>query len=86
VKLTLDAIVNGGDLTRLTRHELAALLAAAAAIQGRIAAAPAELESTSAPVMDDQYLDAKETAVRLGVHRTWLYRRARKLPFATNRK
>lgn len=78
---SLDAIANGASVVGLSRHELAALLASCAAIQGRIAAALAEIESAPASMAPDKLLDAKEAACRLGVSPTWLYRRSRTLPF-----
>ena len=82
MKKSLDAIADGADLAGLNRHELAALLAACAAVQTRIAAALIELESSTPVAAPERLLSAKEAAERLGVAPSWVYRRAGKLSFA----
>jgi len=79
----LDALADGAGLDGLTVAELAAVLARLGAIQARIAARLLDLNQaeTGHPAAA-RLLDAQEAAARLGVSTTWLYRRARSLPFA----
>jgi predicted DNA-binding transcriptional regulator AlpA len=80
---SLDSLADGGSLAGLSKGELAAILVSCAAIQARIAAALVLREAAESPVSAhaDRLLDAQETARRLAVSPTWLYRRSRTLPF-----
>ncbi len=68
----IDDLIAGAALDALSDAQLAALLARIAA---RLAAPPAQNLS------DDRLLEADDAAARLGVGRSWLYRRSKLLPF-----
>jgi predicted DNA-binding transcriptional regulator AlpA len=81
------------DLSRLEAalsHVEEVPLAQAPRLLSQLAAAQATLlarilspaESAPPPDHDDRWLNAEEAAALLKVHRKWLYRRAKSLPFS----
>ena len=76
--IALDDLANGVELGVLTDGDVAAMLTRLAAAQARIAA---YLIDRRSPQAADRLLDASETAAILGVSKTYLYRRSKRLPF-----
>lgn len=80
----LDALAEGAPLHDLEPADLAALLTKLSAAQLRLAATLAELaveDRHRSNAATDRLLDVQQTAERLGVSPTWLYRHAARLPF-----
>jgi hypothetical protein len=83
--LSLDRIVEGdAALEGLNATELAALLAKLGAAQARLAARLADLAQEGRHQSEPAHrlLNVHQAAERLAVSPSWLYRRARRIPFA----
>jgi predicted DNA-binding transcriptional regulator AlpA len=75
----LDDLADGAELGSLSDSDLAAVLCRLAAVQARVAVYLSDRRSAQA---EDRLLTASEAAIRLGVTRTWLYRRSRSKEFS----
>lgn len=84
--LTLDEIAAGAGLGSLTRDDLAKVLCRhRIRTIARHSGAPTRTGHHQGDGQgDDHLIDADAAAARLGVKKTWLYRRTKTLPFAVH--
>jgi predicted DNA-binding transcriptional regulator AlpA len=86
LRIALDASsaglsINGQSIDQLPMQSIPSVLSILGAIETGLAARLLVLESSPREMDHDQLLSITVAAIRLGVSKDWLYRRAAKLPF-----